>query len=156
LLYQILDLVMPERDIVTIDISVKSEIPLVLAVLAKKMVKEQTEKHLDLRTMTKQFKLSNMPNNLNVLGESGDTVDSIIDKHVVQKLKDLDGLLLGVHYTDLKTFSEFKGHLRVVLNLSHKNEENFLPGVELALYLADKIAGFKLSANAKTKALKSR
>lgn len=113
---------MPEKDTVTIDISVKSEIPLVLAVLAKKQVKEQTEKNLDLKTMTKQFKLSNMPSNFEVLGEAAETVDSIIDKHVVKKIKDLDGLLLGIHYTDLKTFSEFSGHLRVVLNLSHKNE----------------------------------
>ena len=43
-----------------------------------------------------------------------------------------------------------------MLNLSHKNDESFLPGVELALYLADKIANFKISQNCKAKALKSR
>ena len=94
--------------------------------------------------------------NYEVLGEAADTVDSILDKHVVKKISDLNGLIYSIHYTDLKMFSENSGHLRVVLNLGHKNEDNFLPGVELALYLADKIANFKISANSKTKALKSR
>ena len=74
----------------------------------------------------------------------------------MKKISDLNGLIFSIHYTDLKIFSESTGHLRVVLNLAHKNEDNFLPGIELALYLVDKIANFKISANSRTKALKSR
>jgi hypothetical protein len=147
---------MPDRDTVTIDLPVHSEAPLVLALAQKKQLKELSEKHLDLRTMIRPFNIANMPPNYEVLGEAAETVDALIDKHVVKKVNDLSGLLLSVHYTDLKTLSDSAGHLRVVLNLAHKNEENFLPGLELALYLADRIAAFKPSANAKAKALKSR
>ena len=68
----------------------------------------------------------------------------------------MDGLILSIHYTDLKIFSASTGHLRVVFNLSNKRDEQYLPGLELALYLADKIAAFKIGANSKAKALKSR
>lgn len=44
----------------------------------------------------------------------------------------------------------------MVLNLAHKNDDNFLPAIELALYLADRISSLKISANSKAKALKSR
>lgn len=54
---------MPDKDTVTIDIPVKTEVPLVIAVIAKKLVKEQTDKHLDLRTVTMGFKLPNMHQN---------------------------------------------------------------------------------------------
>ena len=63
LLYCILDIFMPDKDTVTIDIPVKTEVPLVIAVIAKKLVKEQTDKHLDLRTVTMGFKLPNMHQN---------------------------------------------------------------------------------------------
>ena len=90
------------------------------------------------------------------MGEAADTVENVVDRHVVKKIKDISGLLLSIHYTDLHTFSESKGQLRVVLNLAHKDDENFAPAVELALYLADKISTLKLTTNAKAKALKSR
>lgn len=75
---------------------------------------------------------------------------------MVKRINDLNGLILSAHYTDLKIYSEKSGHLRVVLNLSHKQEDHFLPGLELALYLADKICNVKISAPSKVKALKSR
>lgn len=156
LLYTLLDIFFPEKDTVTIDIPVKSETPLVFAVLQRKQVKEYVEKQLDIRTVTRQFKVTNMHANYEVLGEAADTVDSILDKHVVKKISDFNGLILSIHYTDLKMFSESTGHLRVVLNLAHKQEENFLPALELILYLVDKITNFKISANSKAKALKSR
>ena len=68
----------------------------------------------------------------------------------------MQGLILSIHATDLQVFSASKGHLRMVLNLAHKNEDNFLPAIELALYLADRISNLKISANSKAKALKSR
>lgn len=71
--------------------------------------------------MTRQFNVTNLHNNYEVLGEAADTIDSVIDKHVVKKITDLNGLLLSIHYTDIKTFSDSTGHLRVVLNIAHKN-----------------------------------
>ena len=65
---------MPEKDTVTIDIPITTEIPLVLAIIAKKQLKELTEKHLDLRTVTKQFKVPDLPANYDILGEAADTV----------------------------------------------------------------------------------
>ena len=115
-----------------------------------------SEKHSDIRMMAGLFVINNLSQNYQVLGEAADTVDSIIDNYVVKRLNDLSGLITSIHYTDLKTFSSSSGHLRVVLNLAHKKSENFLPGVELALYLADRISSFKLSTNSKAKALKSR
>ena len=113
---------MPDKDTVTIDIPVKTEVPLVIAVIAKKLVKEQTDKHLDLRTVTMGFKLPNMHQNYQILGEAADSVENVVDKNVVKKIKDLNGLLLSFHYTDLKTFSDCNGQLRMVLNLSHKQD----------------------------------
>lgn len=68
----------------------------------------------------------------------------------------MQGLFVSIHYTDLKTFTNSSGHLRVILNAAHKNHDQFLPGMELIFYLADKIAGLKLTANSKTRALKAR
>lgn len=65
-------------------------------------------------------------------------------------------MILSIHYTDLKMFSDSTGHLRIVLNMAKKHEENYLQALELALYMVDRIANFKLSANSKAKALKSR
>jgi len=39
----------------------------------------------------------------------------------------------------------------VVLNTTHKTPEHFLPDMELVFYLVDKIAGLKLTVNAKAK-----
>lgn len=147
---------MPDRDTVTIDVPVKTDIPLVFAVAHKRQLKDLTEKHLDIKTMTRQFNVANLPQGYHILGEAADTVDSVVDNYVVKKLNELTGLILSIHYTDLKIFSESTGHLRMVLNLAHKQEDHFLPALELALYLADKAVSLKISAGSKTKALKSR
>jgi hypothetical protein len=44
----------------------------------------------------------------------------------------------------------------VVLNATYKNSGHFLPAIELVFYLADKLAGLKLTANSKAKAIKAR
>jgi hypothetical protein len=79
-----------------------------------------------------------------------------VDNYVLKKLNELQGLIVSIHYTDVKIFSQNQGHLRVEMNLAHKNAEHYLVGLELAFYLVDKLSSFKLSANAKTKAQKSR
>lgn len=68
----------------------------------------------------------------------------------------MQGLLISIHYTDQKLFSESTGHLRVVLNASHKNLELYESALELILSIADKMANFKLSSNNKQKAIKAR
>ena len=90
------------------------------------------------------------------MGESSDTLDTIIDNYVTKRLNDMQGLFVSIHYTDLKTFTNTAGHLRVILNATHKNPDHFLPGMELIFYLADKIANLKLTANSKARALKAR
>jgi hypothetical protein len=152
----LLDIFMPEKDTVTIDIPLKADSPIVLAVAQKKQVKDLTEKNLDIRTMTRQFNVTNLNQSYEVLGEAADTVDSVVDNFVVRRLGELTGLILSIHITDLKIFSESSGHLRMVLNLNHKHDEHFLPALDLAFYLADKIAVLKISAASKAKALKSR
>jgi len=79
-----------------------------------------TEKHVDIRMMTRQFAIKNFPQNYEVLGEAVDTVDSIVDNYVIKRLNEISGLVSSIHYTDLKVFSQNSGHLRVVLNLGHK------------------------------------
>lgn len=147
---------MPDKDTVTIDIPINTDIPLVLAVAEKKRVKDLTDKYLDVRKLTKPFFVNGFPQNYQILGEAVDTVDSIIDNHVTKKLNLVNGLITSIHFTDLKMYSQNTGHLRLVFNLAHKKDEHFLPGLELALYLADKIASYKISASSKAKALKSR
>ena len=68
----------------------------------------------------------------------------------------MSGLFISIHYTDQKFFSSSQGHLRVVLNLSYKNLDHFLPALEMIFHLADKIASYKLTSNTKAKAMKSR
>jgi hypothetical protein len=150
------DIVFPEKDTVTIDIPVKTEVPLVFALGSKKKTKEMAENYLDIKKLAGKFKVSNLNEHYEILGESSETVDTVVDNFVTKRLNDMQGLFISIHYTDLKTFTNSPGHLRVVLNLSHKNPDQFQPGVELVLYLADKIAGLKLTANAKTRALKAR
>lgn len=114
------------------------------------------ENYLDIKKMTGKFKISNLNEYYEVLGESSDTLDSIIDNYVTKRLNDMQGLFISIHYTDLKTFTNTAGHLRVILNSTHKNPDQFLPGMELIFYLADKIANLKLTANSKARALKAR
>lgn len=68
----------------------------------------------------------------------------------------MQGLIISMHYSDLKTYSNSSGHFRVILNATHKDPEQFLPAIELIFYIIDKIAGLKFSANIKAKALKAR
>ena len=74
----------------------------------------------------------------------------------MKRLNDVQGLFVSIHYTDLKMYSNSNGHLRVVLNATHKNDDHFLTALEVALYIADKIAGLRLSSNSKARALKAR
>ena len=152
----LIDIFMPQKDTATIDIPVKADLPLVLAVGQRKFVKDLVQKNLDIKTMTRQFNIANLNDKYEVLGQAADTVDSVIDNHTVKKINDISGLIYSIHYTDQKNFSNSSGHLRVVLNLAHKKDEHFTAALELALYLADKISNLRISANSKAKALKSR
>ena len=146
----------PEKDIITIDLPMQTVTPLVFAVVPRRKVKQMTEANLDVKKLTGHFKIGNLTEAYEVLGESAESVDSIIDNHVVKRLNDLVGLFVSIHYTDLKMHSKNPGHLRVVLNATHKSPDHFLPGMELVLYLADKVAGYKLPNNLKTNALRVR
>lgn len=109
-----------------------------------------------MKKLAGKFRISNLNDYYEVLGESSDTLDAIIDNYAAKRLNDMQGLFISIHYTDLKTFSNTAGHLRVILNATHKNPDQFLPGMELVFYLVDKIASLKLSANSKARALKAR
>ena len=49
------ELIWPEKDTITIDIPVKTEIPLVLLLSLKRKMKAYIEKHLDVRMLTGSF-----------------------------------------------------------------------------------------------------
>ena len=53
-------------------------------------------------------------------------------------------------------FSEYSGHLRVILNGAYKDNTKYLTAMEIILKIADKISQMKLSHNLKAKALQSR
>jgi hypothetical protein len=129
---------------------------LVFLIAQKKRVKELSEQYLDIRKITGKFNVGNLSAGYEVLGESAETVDSIVDNYIVKRLNDMSGVFFSIHYTDLKTFSNRSGHLRVVLNATHKNPEHFLPAMELIFYLVDKLASYKLTANSKARAQKAR
>jgi hypothetical protein len=122
-------MIYPEKDTITIDIPMKCEVPVVLLVANKKKIKAYSESNLDINKLAGRFDVNNLNNSYQILGESADIVDSIIDNYMVKKLNEFNGLFLSIHYTDQKMFSESKGHLRVVLNASHKNIDQFLPAV---------------------------
>jgi hypothetical protein len=156
LFYFIYEMIYPEKDTIIIDIPIKCEVPVVFLVANKKKVKSYSEANLDINKLTGRFEVNNLNNSYQILGESADIVDSIIDNYMVKKLNEFNGLFLSIHYTDQKMFSESKGHLRVIINASHKNTEHFLPAVELIFHLVDKMVALKLSANNKVKAQKAR
>jgi hypothetical protein len=114
---------------VTIDIPVKTEVQLVLALANKKKIKEMAENFLDIKKLAGKFKISNLNDYYEVLGESSDTLDSVIDNYVTKRLNDMQGLFISIHYTDLKSYSNSNGHLRVVLNSTHKKQDQFLPAM---------------------------
>lgn len=64
----LLDIFIPDKDTVTIDIPVKTDIPLVFAVVHKKQIKELTEKSPDIKSVTRQFNVTNLGQNYEVLG----------------------------------------------------------------------------------------
>lgn len=150
------DILFPEKDTVTIDIPVKSDVTLVFALANKKKIKEMAENYLDIKKIAGKFKISNLNDHYEVLGESSDTLDSIFDNYVTKRLNDTQGLFVSIHYTDLKMYSNSNGHLRVVLNAAHKNHDHFLTAIEVVFNIVDKIAGLKLTSNSKARALKAR
>ena len=95
--------------------------PLVFAVVPRRKVKQMTESNLDVKKLTGYFKVGNLSEAYEVLGESAESVDSLIDNQVVKRLNETVGLFLSIHYTDLKMHSQNPGHLRVVLNATHKH-----------------------------------
>ena len=156
LIYTLYDIVVPEKDTIVIDLPMQTVTPVVFAVVPRRKVKQMTETNLDVKKLTGHFKIGNLTEAYEVLGESAESVDSIIDNHVVKRLNEMVGLFLSIHYTDLKINSQSPGHLRVILNATHKSPEQFLPGMELVLYLADKMAGYKLPNSLKNTALRVR
>lgn len=59
----LLDIFMPEKDTVTIDIPMNADVPLVLAIIDKKKVKDIMEKYIDVRMLTRQFNIKSLPQN---------------------------------------------------------------------------------------------
>ena len=62
------ELIWPEKDTITIDIPVKTDIPLVFLLSLKKKMKSYIEKQLDLKMLTGQFDVKNLHKNYEVLG----------------------------------------------------------------------------------------
>jgi len=56
LIYQLVyEMIWPEKDLITIDIPVKSEVPLVFMLSIKKRLRGYIEKHLDVQMLTGAF-----------------------------------------------------------------------------------------------------
>jgi len=70
LLYTLYDIIFPERDTVTLDIPIKTQIQQVFLVAQKKRVKEIKEAHLDIRKITGNFNIANLNAAYEVFGES--------------------------------------------------------------------------------------
>jgi hypothetical protein len=62
------ELIWPEKDTITIDIPVKTDIPLVFLLSLKRKMKSYIEKQLDIRMLTGSFEVKNLHNNYEVLG----------------------------------------------------------------------------------------
>lgn len=62
------ELIWPEKDTITIDIPVKTDVPLVFLLSLKKKMKSYIEKQLDLKMLTGQFEVKNLHKNYEVLG----------------------------------------------------------------------------------------
>ncbi len=122
----IYELIWPEKDMITIDIPVKTEIPVVFLLSLKKKLKTYLEKHLDVKMLTGSFEIKNLNNNYEVLGESSDTIDQIFDSYVMKRISENPGLFMFMHFTDQKMFSNNSGHLRVVLNGAYKDRTKYL------------------------------
>ena len=62
------ELIWPEKDTITIDIPVRTDIPLVFLLSLKKKMKSYIEKQLDLKMLTGSFDVKNLHKNYEVLG----------------------------------------------------------------------------------------
>jgi hypothetical protein len=80
------ELIWPEKDMITIDIPVKTDIPVVFLLSLKKKMKSYLEKHLDVKMLTGSFEIKSLNKDYEVLGESGDTIDQLFDGYVVKKI----------------------------------------------------------------------
>ena len=108
-----------------IDLPVKADVPCVFLLAQKRKVKEITAANLDIAKLTTYFGVANLHQSYEILGESAESVDYLIDNYAVKKLNEMNGLFISIHYTDQKLFSESNGHLRVTLNAVHKNPAQF-------------------------------
>lgn len=98
-------------------------------------MKSITDASLDLNSLTKIFDVKNLNQNFHAFGESTETIDFLIDNHVVKKINELASLIMLIHYTDQKMFSDQSGHIRAVFYASKKNEEKYRAGIELIFYI---------------------
>ena len=122
LLYSyVYELIYPEKDLIIVDIPVKLDLPLIWALIGKKKTKSMIETTPDLAKLTKAYEIKNLSQNYNLLGESAESIDYLIDNHVVKKVNDFSQLIQYIHYTDQKLFSEQTGHLRAVFYASKKH-----------------------------------
>lgn len=119
--YVIYETIWPEKDLITIDIPVSVDHPIVFCLALRKKVKALTEKYLDLAKLTGTFDLKSIPSTFAALGESADILDALIDNNVARKLQNLSSLIVSLHYTDQKMFSEQTGHIRAVFHAAKKN-----------------------------------
>ncbi len=62
------ELIWPEKDVITIDIPVKTDIPLVFLLSLKKKMKTYIEKHLDVKMLTGAFEVKGLHQTYEVLG----------------------------------------------------------------------------------------
>lgn len=122
LLYSLVyEAIYPEKDIITIDIPVKIDHPIVLALVNRKKVAKTVEANIDIAKLAGSFEVKNLHQDFEVLGESSETVDFIVDNNVCRKIAELGPLIQSIHYTDQKFFSEQTGHLRAIFLASKKN-----------------------------------
>lgn len=94
LLYSwVYEAIYPEKDLITIDIPVKIDHPIVLALINRKKVTKTFDRNIDLAKLAGSFEVSNLSPNMEAFGESIDTVDYVIDNHVCRKVTELGTLI---------------------------------------------------------------
>lgn len=57
------ELIWPEKDMITIDIPVKTDVPVVFLLALKKKMKSYIDKYLDLKMLAGSFEIKNLHNN---------------------------------------------------------------------------------------------
>lgn len=80
------ELIWPEKDMITIDIPVITNIPVVFLLSLKKKMKGYIEKHLDIQMLTGSFEIKNLNASYEILGESADTIDQLFDGYAVKRI----------------------------------------------------------------------